>query len=89
MNISPHGKNTSPHRQISRQHRTTLRRLIAITTLTLVFDGYDLVVYGTVVPQFLRDPSQIGHLSVAQAGALGSYALMGVMVGALSAGAVG
>ncbi|MEU8841594.1 aromatic acid/H+ symport family MFS transporter [Streptomyces roseus] len=89
MNTSPHGKNTSPHGQISRQHRTTLRRLIAITTVTLVFDGYDLVVYGTVVPQFLRDPSQIGHLSVAQAGALGSYALMGVMVGALSAGAVG
>lgn len=81
--------NTSPHREIGRQHRATLRWLVAITTLTLVFDGYDLVVYGTVVPEFLRDPSQIGHLSVAQAGALGSYALMGVMVGALSAGGVG
>ncbi|MFK0047420.1 MFS transporter [Streptomyces sp. NPDC090741] len=81
--------NTSQHIRISRQHRTTLRWIVAITTVTLVFDGYDLVVYGTVVPDFLRDPSQIGHLSVAQAGALGSYALMGVMVGALIAGAVG
>ncbi|MFF4102915.1 MFS transporter [Streptomyces sp. NPDC001903] len=81
--------NTSQHARISRQHRTTLRWIVAICTITLVFDGYDLVVYGTVVPDFLRDPSQIGHLSVAQAGALGSYALMGVMVGALTAGAVG
>ncbi|MFB7781823.1 MFS transporter [Streptomyces vinaceus] len=81
--------NTSQHTRLSPQHRTTLRWIIAITTLTLVFDGYDLVVYGTVVPDFLRDPSQIGHLSVTQAGALGSYALMGVMVGALTAGAVG
>ncbi|MEV0987971.1 MFS transporter [Streptomyces sp. NPDC049949] len=81
--------NTSQQRRISRQHRSTLRWIVAITTIALVFDGYDLVVYGTVVPSFLRDPSQIGHLSVAQAGALGSYALMGVMVGALTAGAVG
>lgn len=81
--------NTSQHIRISRLHRTTLRWIVAITTITLVFDGYDLVVYGTVVPEFLRDPSQIGHLSIAQAGALGSYALMGVMVGALIAGAVG
>ncbi|MFI6150718.1 MFS transporter [Streptomyces sp. NPDC051109] len=80
---------TSQHVRTRRQHRTTLRWIVAITTITLVFDGYDLVVYGTVVPQFLRDPSQIGHLSVAQAGALGSYALMGVMVGALITGAIG
>ena len=50
----------------------------------MIFDGYDLVVYGAVVPTFLRDPSQIGHVSPAMAGALGSYAL----VGALLAGTV-
>src|SRR5207244_1573993 len=71
------------------RHRATLRWVVAITAVTLVFDGYDLVVYGTVVPVLLRDPSQIGALTPAQAGALGSYALIGVMVGALIAGAVG
>ena len=50
----------------------------------MIFDGYDLVVYGAVVPTFLRDPSQTGHVSPAIAGALCSYAL----VGALLAGTV-
>jgi AAHS family benzoate transporter-like MFS transporter len=67
----------------------TLRWVMAIVASALLVDGYDLVVYGTVVPSLLRDPSQIGALDPAQAGALGSYALMGVMVGALAAGAVG
>ncbi len=67
----------------------TVRWVMAIAATALLFDGYDLVVYGTVVPSLLRDPSQIGALNPAQAGALGSYALMGVMVGALAAGAVG
>lgn len=66
-----------------------VRWVVAIAALALLFDGYDLVVYGTVVPTLLRDPSQIGALSPEQAGALGSYALVGVMVGALTAGAVG
>ena len=54
-----------------------------------MFDGYDLVVYGTVVSTFLRDPSQIGAVDPALAGALGSYALLGVMVGALVSGSIG
>ena len=66
-----------------------LRWVMAIAAAALLFDGYDLVVYGTVVSSLLRDPSQLGALDAAQAGALGSYALMGVMVGALAAGAVG
>jgi AAHS family benzoate transporter-like MFS transporter len=57
--------------------------------LALVFDGYDLVVYGTIVPTLLADQSQLGALTPTQAGALGSYALVGVLVGALSAGALG
>jgi MFS family permease len=72
----------------ARQKRTLLW-VVAISALALVFDGYDLVVYGTVVSTLLRDPSQIGALDPVQAGLLGSYALMGVMVGALLAGAVG
>ena len=67
----------------------TVRWVMAIAATALIFDGYDLVVYGPVVPALLRDPSQLGALDAAQAGALGSYALMGVLVGALTAGAIG
>ncbi|MEV0185950.1 MFS transporter [Streptomyces sp. NPDC050625] len=80
---------TEQHRTTDPRHRSTLRWVVAIATAALLFDGYDLVVYGAVVPVLLRDPSQIGALTAGQAGALGSYALMGVMVGALIAGAVG
>ena len=34
--------------------------IVALATVGLIFDGYDLVVYGAVVSTFLRDPSQIG-----------------------------
>ncbi|MBG6094997.1 MFS transporter [Nocardioides luteus] len=70
---------------------TTGRQLswvVALSALALMFDGYDLVVYGTVLPTLMADPTQIGQLSAGQAGTLGSYALIGVLVGALSAGAV-
>lgn len=63
--------------------------IIALATAGLAFDGYDLVVYGTVVSTFLRDPAQIGPVDPALAGALGSYALLGVLVGALTAGSIG
>ncbi|OYN98701.1 MFS transporter [Enemella evansiae] len=71
-----------------------LRAVYAILTIAcgaLIFDGYDIVVFGTIVSGWLRDPSQIGEASIsaAQAGAVGSYALVGVMIGALAAGAIG
>lgn len=69
--------------------RRTVTWIVALATVGLVFDGYDLVVYGTVLPRFLRDPSQIGAVTPAMGGALGSYALIGVLVGALLAGSVG
>jgi AAHS family benzoate transporter-like MFS transporter len=67
----------------------TVAWIVALATLGLIFDGYDLVVYGAVVSTFLRDPSHIGPVTPAVAGMLGSYALVGVMVGALLAGTVG
>ena len=72
-----------------RSQSRTLAWVVTISTLALIFDGYDLVVYGTVVPTLLADPTQLGPITAQQAGALGSYALIGVMVGALAAGAVG
>src|SRR5215471_6453232 len=67
----------------------TLIWIVSLCTVGLMFDGYDLVVYGTVVSTFLRDPNQIGPVDPALAGALGSYALLGVLVGALLAGSIG
>ena len=63
--------------------------VVTIATIGLIFDGYDLVVYGAVVSTFLKDPSQIGEVTPALAGTLGSYALIGTLVGALLAGSVG
>ena len=34
----------------------TLVWIVSLATVGLMFDGYDLVVYGTVVSTFLRDP---------------------------------
>ncbi|HYR24252.1 MAG TPA: aromatic acid/H+ symport family MFS transporter, partial [Aquabacterium sp.] len=47
--------------------------------LIIIFDGYDLVIYGVVLPLLMKE----WHLSPLQAGALGSYALFGMMAGAL------
>jgi MFS transporter, AAHS family, benzoate transport protein len=78
---------TTPEQEARR--RNTVLWVVTLATVGLMFDGYDLVVYGTVVSTFLRDPTQIGPVTPAEAGALGSYALVGVLVGALLAGSVG
>ena len=75
--------------RLEAQRLRTVVWIVALATVGLIFDGYDLVVYGTVVSTFLRDPLQIGAVTPSMAGALGSYALIGVLVGALLAGSVG
>ncbi|MEV4647353.1 MFS transporter [Saccharopolyspora sp. NPDC049357] len=72
-----------------RRRQRTVSWVVALSTIVLVFDGYDLVVYGTVLPTLLKDPTQLGAITPGQAGTLGSYALIGVLVGALVAGALG
>ncbi|ATE61287.1 MFS transporter [Thauera sinica] len=47
--------------------------------LVIIFDGYDLVIYGVVLPKLMEQWA----LSPIEAGALGSYALFGMMFGAL------
>lgn len=74
--------------QDERKRASTVRWVVTICALAMIFDGYDLVVYGTVVPLFLRDPGQLGPISPELAGQLGSYALIGVLVGALTAGSL-
>ena len=73
----------------SPRHRNSVIWVVALATLAIIFDGYDLVVYGTILPTLMADPTQIGAISAQQGGALGSYALIGVMVGALLSGAFG
>ena len=74
--------------QDARRRRTVLW-FVSLATVGLIFDGYELVVYGAVVSTFLKDPSQLGQVTPAMAGTLGSYALLGMMFGALLAGAFG
>ena len=71
------------------KRKRTVVWAVALVTTGMVFDGYDLVAYGAVVPTFLKDPSQIGEVTPAVAGTLGSYALLGMLFGALLAGAFG
>jgi AAHS family benzoate transporter-like MFS transporter len=73
----------------ARRRTRTVAWVVAICATALAFDGYDLVVYGTVVSTLIRDPEQLGRIGPEQAGALGSYALIGVMVGAFIAGSIG
>ncbi len=51
-------------------------------TFIIAFDGYDLVLYGSVVPYLIEEWS----LTTVEAGAIGSYGYIGVMVGAITFG---
>ncbi|MFI7702442.1 hypothetical protein [Nonomuraea sp. NPDC049480] len=46
--------------------------------LSVAFDGYDLVVFGATVPSLLAE----WRIGPAEAGTLGSYALIGMLIGA-------
>lgn len=78
----------APGGWVSPRHRATVYLILAVVGISILFDGYDLVIYGAVLTT-LMEGGEIGELSPAVAGTLGSYALIGVLVGALSAGAVG
>ncbi|NYI04471.1 MFS transporter [Allostreptomyces psammosilenae] len=56
----------------------------AMCWLLVMFDGLDVSLYGAALPGMLDDPG-LG-LDAAQAGAIGSYATFGMLVGALTAG---
>lgn len=60
------------------------RPVLLLCFMTIVFDGYDLVVYGSTVPSILRYGDW--GLTTAQAGMIGSLALVGMLIGTLSVG---
>ena len=53
--------------------------VMALCALLLIFDGYDLFIFGVVLPSIMQE----WNLTPLEAGALGSYALFGMMFGAL------
>ena len=76
---------TSGHPSETRTGRGGLL-VVAICFLTIIFDGYDLIVYGAVVPSLLEEPGW--GLTPPEARAIGSYTLIGMLIGALLAGAL-
>ena len=64
----------------------TTKWVIALCWVTIIFDGYDLIVFGAVVPSLLE--YEPWSLSPEEAGRIGSYALFGMLIGALIAGTI-
>ena len=57
---------------------------VLVCWLLVVFDGYDLIVYGTVQSSLISETNW--GLSKATAGTIGSMAFVGMMIGAIFAG---
>lgn len=72
-----------------RKEARTAAWVAGIACAALIFDGFDLTIYGTVLTTLMADPSHIGALDATTAGTLGSYALIGVLIGALICGSIG
>jgi AAHS family benzoate transporter-like MFS transporter len=60
--------------------------ILSICFFCILTDGYDLGIYGAVLPNLLD--YQPWDLSPAQAGTVGSYALFGMLIGAISIGTI-
>lgn len=73
----------------SPKHRRSVYGVLGIMFLTMVFDGYDIVVYGAILPTLLAESHHLGELTPGIAGTLGSYTMIGILFGALGAGAIG
>lgn len=59
-------------------------RVILLSALIIIFDGYDLVIYGVALPKLM----QHWQLDSMTAGLLGSVALFGMMFGAMIFGSL-
>ena len=59
-------------------------RVIALSTLIIIFDGYDLVIYGVSLPLLMKEWA----IDPLTAGFIGSIALFGMMFGALIFGTI-
>ncbi|GGR44441.1 AAHS family benzoate transporter-like MFS transporter [Nocardioides luteus] len=64
--------------------RRTPQAVLALSFAALTLEGYDLIVYGTVVPSLLS--YQAWDLTPEQTGFFGSIAVLGMLLGALGSG---
>ena len=64
--------------------RTQRLLVLGLCFATIVFDGYDLIVYGSVVPKLLE--YEPWGLTPQRVGNIGSLALAGMLIGALAVG---
>lgn len=67
-------------------HRRSAAAAIGLGFGAIVFDGYDLIVYGSAIPALLD--YEPWNLSATQVGAIGSYTLLGMFIGAIAFGAL-
>jgi AAHS family benzoate transporter-like MFS transporter len=59
-------------------------RVILLSALIIIFDGYDLVIYGVALPKIMQE----WQIDTITAGFLGSIALFGMMFGAIIFGSL-
>ena len=78
------GENQKVESKIKSSMIKTALPVIIFCWLAIFIEGYDLVVYGVVLP-VLMTPGEWG-LSPTQAGAMGSYALLGMFLGSTIGG---
>ncbi|WP_322102264.1 MFS transporter [Paraburkholderia sp. J41] len=69
----------SPHVLALDPPARTTRRVLALCFLTIVTEGYDIGVMGTIVPSMLADP--VWKLTPIEVGAMSSAALFGTLFG--------
>jgi AAHS family benzoate transporter-like MFS transporter len=77
---SPSAPETTPRGRLGRVGLIVL----AICWATVIADGYDVVVFGAVLPSLLQEPGW--GLTPAGAGLIGSMALVGMFVGSMVSG---
>ncbi|AWC31366.1 aromatic acid/H+ symport family MFS transporter [Bacillus cytotoxicus] len=79
---------SSPHPESTKTalSNSTTRLVVLICWLAILADGYDLGIYGAILPTLLED--QNWALSPTQAGTIASYALLGMFIGAILVGTI-
>jgi AAHS family benzoate transporter-like MFS transporter len=66
------------------EQRGTSWLVVLLSATLVVAEGYDLIVYGTLIPHLLQEPGW--NLDRGQAGNIGSLVYVGMLVGALVSG---
>ena len=69
---------------IAAKKNNSIKLVVFLSWLIMIFEGYDLLVYGTVVPSLLD--YQDWGITAVQAGRYGSYVVIGMLIGAIIAG---